>query len=179
MQSGKGFDLNVSLFERLVGQGIQFEPLGRQHRMQPAISKVVRYLTYPDLEDAEHVHGRDPLLGVGSQACGVQPTDSVFLVAHTWAERADTDAGVTSMDSASRANVFESLMVVKVVKYVLQQGYSMSEIVVLTPYLGQLRLLMQHMWQHGIAQMADERDTDDLVKQGLQLEVRGAAAQLL
>jgi AAA domain len=173
IQSGEGFDLNVSLFERLVKEGIQYQALKRQHRMQPAISRVVRELTYPHLEDAAHVNNREPLLGVGAEAHGLKPTDSVFFVCHAWAERADTDAGVASMDSASRVNLFESLMVVKILKYLLQQGYSMHEIVVLTPYLGQLRILMQHMREQGISEMADKRDEDELERQGLQqLEVR-------
>lgn len=172
IQSGKGFDLNVSLFERLVQEGIQYQALKRQHRMQPAISKAVRQLTYPDLEDAGHVHGREPLLGIGSAANGLKPTDSVFLVAHGWQERADTDAGMASMDSASRVNLFESLMVVKTLKYLLQQGYTMHEIVILTPYLGQLRLIMTHMREQGIAEMADRRDEDEMERRGMELEVR-------
>jgi superfamily I DNA and/or RNA helicase len=171
IQSGEGYDLNVSLFERLVKEGIQFQALGRQHRMQPAISRIVRDLTYPHLEDAEHVHDRQPLLGVGSEAYGLKPTDSVFLVSHEWAESADADAGASAMDSASRVNVFESLMVIKILKYVLQQGYSMQEVVVLTPYLGQLRMLMQHMQEQRISEMADKRDVDEMERQGIQVEV--------
>lgn len=167
IQSGKGFDLNVSVFERLVQEGIQYQALRCQHRMQPAISKAVRELTYDNLEDADHVHGREALKGVGEAAA-----NSVFFVAHGWPERADADAGVASMDSASRVNIFESLMVVRTLKYMLQQGYGMHEIVILTPYLGQLRLLMTHMREQGIDEMADKRDEDELERQGLELEVR-------
>jgi superfamily I DNA and/or RNA helicase len=170
IQSGKGYDLNVSMFERLVMEGIQFQALGRQHRMQPAISRVVRDLTYPHLEDAEHVNNREPLLGVGSEAHGLK-NDSLFFVTHAWAESADADAGVSAMDSASRVNLMESLMVVKVLKYILQQGYSMQEVVVLTPYLGQLRTLMRHMREQGISEMADKRDVEEMEKQGMQVEV--------
>lgn len=49
IQSGKGYDLNVCLFEDLIQQGMRFRALNRQHRMQPAISKPVRELTYPNL----------------------------------------------------------------------------------------------------------------------------------
>lgn len=76
------------------------------------------------------------------------------------------------IESASRVNLIESLMVVKVLKYLLQQGYGMHEIVILTPYLGQLRLLTTHMREQGIADMADRCDQDELERQGQELEVR-------
>lgn len=170
IQSGKGFDLNVSLFERLIREGLEYKALSRQHRMQPAISKPVRELMYPYLQDADHVHDREPHLGLGGAALGLKPKDSVFFVAHGWPERADTDTGVSSMDSASRVNMMESLMVVKILKYILQQGYAMHEVVVLAPYLGQLRLLMLHMREQGVAEMADKRDEEELERQGLELD---------
>ena len=176
VQSGNGHDLNVSLFERLIGEALPFTALQTQHRMRPEISAPVRLLTYPNLRDHHRTHNRDPLVGVGSSTACTGPQlahtkISAFLVAHCWTERADTGAGVTALDSKSRVNVLEAAMVVKVLRYMLQQGYGGGEVVVLTPYLGQLRVLREYMRLDGIQDLADERDEEDLERHGLEMEV--------
>ncbi len=64
VEKGEGYDLNRSLFERLVLNGYPHETLIAQHRMRPEISNLVRQLTYPHLEDAPKTHGRPNLRGV-------------------------------------------------------------------------------------------------------------------
>ncbi len=49
VEKGEGYDLNRSLFERLVLKGYPHHTLKAQHRMRPEISRLVRELTYPDL----------------------------------------------------------------------------------------------------------------------------------
>jgi superfamily I DNA and/or RNA helicase len=79
---------------------------------------------------------------------------------------------MTSLESASSVNIVEAYMVVRSLRYVLQQGYKHNEVVVLTPYLGQLRKLRQIMRQDGIQEVAGQRDEEALEAQGLQeLEV--------
>jgi hypothetical protein len=43
----------------------------------------------------------------------------------------------------SKENAYEADMVLRCVRYIGQQGYSTADIVILTPYLGQLFLLMK------------------------------------
>jgi hypothetical protein len=43
--------------------------------------------------------------------------------------------------SSSKQNTYEVEMVLKIVKYLAQQGYGTEQLVILTPYLGQLSLL--------------------------------------
>jgi len=62
VESKKGFNLNKSLFERLVLSGFPHTSLECQHRMHPDISKVVRNMTYPNLRDAEGVEKLPMLL---------------------------------------------------------------------------------------------------------------------
>lgn len=50
VESGNGYDLTLSLFERLRGQGFPVQMLISQHRMQPAISELIRSTVYPDLQ---------------------------------------------------------------------------------------------------------------------------------
>ena len=61
--SGNGYDLNRSLFERLVLKGMPHTTLMKQHRMRPEISSIIRYLTYPHLSDADSTKKRDNLRG--------------------------------------------------------------------------------------------------------------------
>jgi superfamily I DNA and/or RNA helicase len=44
---------------------------------------------------------------------------------------------------SSKQNMFEVEMVLKIVRYLIQQGYKTEDLVVLTPYLGQLQELQQ------------------------------------
>lgn len=176
MQSGKGYNLNVSLFERLVNERLAYTALQTQHRMRPEISRPVRDLMYSHLKDHHRTHGRNPILGVGSSVPAVSTAlahtkNSAFLVGHAWPEQADNSAGVAALDSQSKVNASEAAMVVKILRYVLQQGYGAGEVVVLTPYLGQHRVLRECMRRDRIHDIASERDEADLERQGLEMEV--------
>ena len=50
MASGRGYDLDLSLFERLQGQGFPVASLVLQRRMQPDISALIRATVYPHLQ---------------------------------------------------------------------------------------------------------------------------------
>lgn len=67
---------------------------------------------------------------------------------------------------ASKQNTFEADMVLKTVKYLSQQGYSSEDIVVLTPYMGQLSLLRQKLSENNDPYLND-LDTHELVRAGL------------
>lgn len=58
-----GYDLNQSLFERLIIKGYPHQVLSQQHRMRPEISSLVRQLTYSDLTDAPLTKSRSNLRG--------------------------------------------------------------------------------------------------------------------
>ena len=70
-------------------------------------------------------------------------------------------------------------MVLKIVRYLGQQGYKSSEIVVLTPYLGQLRALQKALKKDNDP-VLDQMDTRDLVRAGLmtESEAKGEKASL-
>ena len=59
-------------------------------------------------------------------------------------------------------------MVLKIVRYLRQQGYDIDRLVILTPYLGQLRAIMDALKgnQDGHAVLGD-LDSRDLVRAGL------------
>jgi hypothetical protein len=56
-------------------------------------------------------------------------------------------------------------MVLKVVRYLAQQGYGTENIVVLTPYLGQLRQLLDALKKDNDPVLSD-LDTHDLIRAG-------------
>jgi hypothetical protein len=77
---GDGYDLNRSLFERLVINGYPHSTLKAQHRMRPEISKLVKELSYPDLQDAEKTRGRPDIRGL---------LDNVVMITHSKPEDDD------------------------------------------------------------------------------------------
>lgn len=64
VEKGDGFDLNRSLFERLVLGGYPHTQLKVQHRMRPEFSALIRLLTYPDLVDAPKTKNRANVRGL-------------------------------------------------------------------------------------------------------------------
>ncbi|KAK4611584.1 NFX1-type zinc finger-containing protein 1 [Fulvia fulva] len=158
VEKGDGFDLNRSLFERLVLAGLPHTTLTQQHRMCPEISSLVRWLAYPDLLDAPSKTQREPLRGLQKRVVFVKH-EKLELHSHV-ADRRDQGA------STSKQNEHEVAMVKKVVKYMAQQGYGTACQVVLTPYLGQLGLLRRELAKDNDPVLND-MDSFDLVRAGL------------
>ena len=66
----------------------------------------------------------------------------------------------------SKSNSFEADLVLKCVRYLGQQGYGTDKLVILTPYLRQLRLLRDHLMVDNDPVLND-LDSFDLVRAGL------------
>jgi superfamily I DNA and/or RNA helicase len=133
VEKGDGYDLNRSLFERLILRDYPHQILSQQHRMRPELSALVRQLTYPGLIDAPKTQNRPNLRGF---------TDNLVFLNHEEREMemADVPNWRDATSASSKKNLFEAQMTLKCVRYLGQQGYRTDEIAVLTPYLGQLRL---------------------------------------
>jgi hypothetical protein len=159
VEKGDGYDLNQSLFERLVVAGVPHTTLNRQHRMRPEISTLVRSLTYPELEDAPKTQGRPSLRGFQDNVIFVSHHESE-LNAVTLADRRDEGA------NSSKENQFEVDMVLKCVRYLGQQGYGTDQMVVLTPYLGQLYLLLKVLSRDNDP-ILNDLDSFELIRAGL------------
>jgi superfamily I DNA and/or RNA helicase len=131
VEKGDYFDLNRSLFERLILRGYPHETLSQQHRMRPEISALIRRLAYPELVDAPGTQNRPDIRGV---------CDNIIVINHDHPEDEFKQlADRQDMASTtSKQNTYEANMVWKIVRYLGQQGYGTNELVVLTPYLGQL-----------------------------------------
>lgn len=134
VESGHGFNLNMSLFERLVLRGFPHSALSEQHRMRPEISRLVRSLAYPNISDSPKTHNRPHLKGFQSDVVFVDHNELEKELAN-YAEKKETTVLPT------KQNLFEVEMSLIAVRYLAQQGYDFSKMVILTPYLGQLSLL--------------------------------------
>ncbi|KAK6527341.1 hypothetical protein TWF281_010523 [Arthrobotrys megalospora] len=159
VEKGDGYNLNQSLFERLVLAGVPHVTLNLQHRMRPEISSLVRNLTYPELEDAEKTNGRPRFRGF---------QDNVIFVSHNHPELNATRIADRRDDGSnlSKENKYEAEILIKCVRYVGQQGYGTDNLVVLTPYLGQLCVLRDTLSKDNDPVLND-LDSFELVRAGL------------
>lgn len=159
VEKGDGYNLNQSLFERLVLSDVPHTTLDQQHRMRPEISSLVRNMTYPELKDAPKTKDRPQLRGF---------QDNIIFVAHghlelNGARIADRrDEGAKS----SKENQYEADILLKCVRYLGQQGYGTDQLVILTPYLGQLYLLLRTLAKENDP-ILNDLDSHELTRAGL------------
>ena len=127
--------------------------------MRPEISDLIRQLTYPELQDASKTEGRPDVKGI---------QDNIAFINHS--ELEDNHAQLADRrDMAakgSKQNQFEVEMVLKIVRYLGQQGYGTDNLVVLTPYLGQLHRLRDALKKDNDP-ILNDLDFGELVRAGL------------
>ncbi|XP_060589825.1 NFX1-type zinc finger-containing protein 1-like [Ruditapes philippinarum] len=122
------YKLNISLFERIVSNGIQFNTLKLQHRMRPEIAEIIRHI-YPELKDHDIVKSYPDVKGISS---------NLYFIDHRHSEESNEDL-------RSYSNLHEALYITALCRYLLLQGYKRHQITVLTTYTGQLMCLRKQM----------------------------------
>ncbi|NXM50736.1 ZNFX1 protein, partial [Gymnorhina tibicen] len=125
----KNFNLEVSLFERLIKVDFPFVCLKYQHRMRPEIAQLISPHIYQKLENHPSVLEYENIKGVST---------NVFFVEHEVPEQ-------EIQEGKSHQNPHEAHFVVELCKYFLCQGYEPSQITILTTYSGQLFCLRKLM----------------------------------
>ncbi|NXF36396.1 ZNFX1 protein, partial [Nyctibius bracteatus] len=125
----KNFNLEVSLFERLVKVNFPFVCLKYQHRMRPEIAQLLSPHIYQKLENHPSVLKYENIKGVLS---------NIFFVEHDFPEQ-------EIQEGKSHQNPHEAQFVVELCKYFLCQDYLPSQITILTTYTGQLFCLRKLM----------------------------------
>ena len=118
----KDFNLDVSLFERMINNGLPCYRLGLQHRMRPEISTIMKQHFYTGLDDHTSVLQYKDVLGI---------CPNMFFVEHEESE-------LKVDDSRSKSNLHEAKFLVNLCRYILKQGYERSQVTILTTYTGQL-----------------------------------------
>ncbi|XP_046669546.1 NFX1-type zinc finger-containing protein 1-like isoform X2 [Homalodisca vitripennis] len=122
LRLARQYQLDVSLFERMVSNGMACHTLTLQHRMRPEISKQLVPTIYPELLDHESVKNRDRIKGMDK---------NMFFMTHNHFEDEVTEI-------TSKRNDFEAELMLRLAKYLVQQGYKPDEITILVTYKGQM-----------------------------------------
>ncbi|XP_067120945.1 NFX1-type zinc finger-containing protein 1-like isoform X2 [Centruroides vittatus] len=123
------YALNVSLFERMIKNGMNYYQLSLQHRMRPCIAKLLTPHIYSNLQNDPNVEKYENIMGIGS---------NMFFINHSYQE-----TGVN--DSKSHSNLHEAKFLIALCKFLRCQGYDASKITILTTYTAQLFLLKKLM----------------------------------
>ncbi|QDS69272.1 hypothetical protein FKW77_002250 [Venturia effusa] len=129
------FSLNVSLFERLIMNKLEYTMLKRQRRMIPEIRRILKpiygkeIVDHPSMTDIE---ARPPVPGLGG--C------NSFFYTHSWPEGMD--------EQNSWMNHMEADMIVGFFGYLIDNGITEKQVTVLTFYHGQRKLLLRKLREH-------------------------------
>jgi superfamily I DNA and/or RNA helicase len=115
-------------------------------------------MTYPDLIDASSTLQRPNIRGL---------TDNFIFINHSEPEiELKNTRELRDGKTSTKQNEFEAQMALKCVRYLAQQGYGTDQMVVLTPYLGQLKLIRDHIAGDNDPILSD-LDRFDLIRAGL------------
>ena len=123
------YNLEVSLFERMVMNSMDCKRLSIQHRMRPEIAALTKRIYDHEISDHESVCHFPDISGV---------CHNLFFIDHSQME-----TRIEFLQSYS--NDHEADFIVALCKYLLLQGYERKKITVLTMYTGQLLLLQEKM----------------------------------
>ena len=123
------YNLSISLFERMVMNSMDCKRLSIQHRMRPEIASLTKRIYDHEIVDHETVCEFKDVSGL---------THNLFFIDHC-----EVEVHIDGLQSYS--NPHEADFLVALCKHLLLQGYSGSQITVLTMYIGQLLLLQEKM----------------------------------
>lgn len=127
---GRPFYLNISLFERLVNNNVEYDTLRKQRRMIPEVRRLLRPIYGDRIQDHASVldpANRPDVPGMG----GVNS----FFFSHQWPETRD--------EQMSSINADEAEMILGFVEYLVYNGVETQDITILTFYNGQRKRLLR------------------------------------
>ncbi|XP_053682990.1 NFX1-type zinc finger-containing protein 1 [Sabethes cyaneus] len=127
------YQMDISLFERMIKNNVNAALLSEQHRMRPEIADLLRPTIYRELTDSEEVRNLPQVRGMRK---------NLFFLTHNIPEDGARD------EEKSKKNSFECRFVLGLCEYLVAQGYGPNEIVILTPYNGQMLQLVQERKSH-------------------------------
>ena len=123
------YNLEVSLFERMVLNSMDCKRLSIQHRMRPEIATLTKRIYDHEIVDHDSVCNFPPISGL---------CHNLFFIDHCQPEKL-----IGGLQSYS--NHHEAEFLVALCEYLLRQGYERKQITILTMYTGQLLLLQEKM----------------------------------
>ncbi len=122
----RNFNLDVSLFERLIKNKMPSVQLSVQHRSIPIISSFLRHFYDIPIENHSSVLTRLPTIK------GV--THPLFFIDHRNLED-------SVIEGSSKKNLFEADYVLNLANYLVQNGARTTQITILTTYMGQRQII--------------------------------------
>ncbi|KAL2024260.1 hypothetical protein VTK56DRAFT_9416 [Thermocarpiscus australiensis] len=128
------YNLNVSLFQRMVNLKMPFVMLKQQRRMKPELRSILNPF-YPELVDhpaVESIDSRPDVPGMAGRNC--------WLFDHTWPEEMNSDF--------SKFNEQEAEMITRFFAYLVCNGTPAENITALTFYKGQRKVLLTKLKRH-------------------------------
>ncbi|CAH1404175.1 unnamed protein product [Nezara viridula] len=123
----ENYDLDVSLFERMMRSGMKCCMLTNQHRMRPEIASLLSPAVYPPMKYNPTVHGLPKIRGLER---------NIFFIDHNVAENKKKD------EENSFSNRHEGDLLLCLANYLILQGYSINDMTILVPYAEQLKYMI-------------------------------------
>jgi len=149
------YRLDESTFERLMLEGVPISRLTVQRRMHPDIADLSRAGDYAYLTDHESTLTHPPISGLN---------DRLYWYNH---HQPESRPDPKSSFAKSHTNRFEIEFCASMVRYLIERnGYKMGDIVIITPYNGQLAALAVRLGQNCTIRLTDT-DRDKLLDEGL------------
>ncbi|KAJ8731576.1 hypothetical protein PYW07_004740 [Mythimna separata] len=130
----KDYNLEISLFERMIRNGVHARTLTTQRRMSPNFVELIVPTIYEKLNSHPSVRSYPDVRGV---------KNNLFFYNHDVFEDSE---GME--DSWSHRNTFEARWCVALADYLLKMKYSPDEITILSTYNGQVSLLRDMTKKH-------------------------------
>ncbi|CAF3707173.1 unnamed protein product [Rotaria sordida] len=127
----KHFNLDVSLFERLIKNQMPSVQLCVQHRSIPIISSLTHHFYDIPIINHESVNNRPSIIGI---------THPLYFINH-----GNFEENVS--DGVSKRNPYESNYILQLADYLIKQGYDKNDITILTTYMGQRQQIQKSMNQ--------------------------------
>ncbi|GLH02045.1 Regulator of nonsense transcripts 1 homolog [Gryllus bimaculatus] len=128
------YNFDISLFERMVNNGLKCHCLENQHRMRPEIAQLIVPTIYPDLKNDLSVYNYAAVRGI---------TKSLFFITHNIPEE-EVD------EIMSHKNCYEADFILALCRHLIWQGYKPEEITILVTYKGQMFYMKQKQKQYSI-----------------------------
>ena len=122
-------NLHISLFERLILNGLPHATLMIQHRMRPQIASLVCPHIYDKLVNHESVMKYEDVKGFRK---------NMYFFHHEMEEEHDENL-------SSHSNEYEACFITELCRHLLNLGYGPSKITILTAYTGQLLRIRKKM----------------------------------
>ncbi|KAG6440596.1 hypothetical protein O3G_MSEX001366 [Manduca sexta] len=125
----KHYNLEISLFERMIRNGVHARALTIQRRMRPKYVQLLVPIVYDRLDSHTSVHGYPDVRGI---------VQDLYFYEHDVMEDCE---GLE--DSWSHKNTFEAKWCVALANYLRRMEYKPEEVTILSMYTGQVSLIKE------------------------------------